>query len=318
MDDSIMVSPDPAAAPPPSGEQYEIRWGEQHATITEVGAGIRTYEVAGHSILDGYGADEMCTFARGAALIPWPNRLQDGLYTFDGYDYQTPLTEPERHNAIHGLTRWMNWQARQVDPSTVVMSLRLHPQEGYPFTLDLEILYRVATDGLEVRTTGRNAGGRPLPYATGHHPYVVVGTDLVDDAILRLPARRSLEVDERLIPTGRAPTVDGKPLDFRQPHPIGTLHLDTAFTGLEPDPDGCTRIELRHPRGRPALALWMDAGYPYVMVFTGDSMAPERRRRSLGLEPMTGAPNAFRSGLGLRTLRPGESFTSAWGITPAL
>ncbi len=62
----------------------------------------------------------------------------------------------------------------------------------------------------------------------------------------------------------------------------------------------------------------MDAGYPYVMAFTGDTMPPERRRRSLGLEPMTAAPNAFRSGLGLRTLRPGESFTSAWGITPAL
>jgi len=318
MEDSIMVSSDPTAVPPPSGEQFEIRWGEQQAVITEVGGGIRTYEVAGRAILDGYPLDEMCNFARGAALIPWPNRLQDGRYTFDGHDYQMPLTEPERQNAIHGLTRWMNWQARLVDPSTVVMSLRLHPQEGYPFTLDLEIMYRLADGGLEVRTTGRNAGGRPLPYATGHHPYVTVGTDLVNDAVLRIPARRWLEVDDRLIPTGRAPAVDGKPLDFRQPHPIGELHLDTAFAGLQPDPDGRIRIELRHPRGRPALVLWMDAGYPYVMAFTGDSMAPERRRRSLGLEPMSAAPNAFRSGLGLRTLRPGESFTSAWGITPAL
>ncbi len=177
-----MVSPDPADAPPPSGEQHEIRWGEQQAVITEVGAGIRTYQVAGHPILDGYAVDEMCTFARGAALIPWPNRLQDGRYTFDGRDYQTPLTEPERLNAIHGLTRWMNWQARQVDPSAVVMSLRLHPQEGYPFTLDLEILYRLSGGGLEARTTGRNGGRQPLPYTTGHHPYVTVGTDLVDDA----------------------------------------------------------------------------------------------------------------------------------------
>ncbi|HYS02806.1 MAG TPA: aldose 1-epimerase family protein [Candidatus Eisenbacteria bacterium] len=318
MDDSIMVSPDQAAVLPPSGEQYEIRWRDQQAIITEVGGGIRTYEVAGRGILDGYALDEMCTFARGAALIPWPNRLQDGRYTFDGHDYQTPLTEPDRQNAIHGLTRWMNWQARQVDPSTMLMSLRLHPQEGYPFTLDLEIMYRLADGGLEVRTTGRNAGDRPLPYASGHHPYVTVGTDLVDDAILRIPARRFLEVDDRLIPSGRAPAVDGKPLDFRQPHPISDLHLDTAYAGLEPDPDGRVRIGLRHPSGRPALDLWMDAGYPYVMAFTGDSMASERRRRSLGLEPMTAAPNAFRSGLGLRTLQRGESFTSTWGITPAL
>jgi aldose 1-epimerase len=317
MDDSIMVSHQ-SAAPPPSGTQYPIHFGDHEAVITEVGAGIRSYVVAGHELLDGYGVGEMCTFARGAALIPWPNRLQDGRYTFDGRDFETPLTEPHRHNAIHGLTRWMNWQARGVDASTVVMSMRLHPQEGYPFTLDLEIIYRLSDGGLEARTTGRNVGDRPLPYAAGHHPYLTVGTDLVDAAVLRIPARRFLEVDDRLIPTGRAPAVDGKPLDFRQPRPIGELRLDTAYTGLEPDPDGRARIELRHPRGRPALALWMDAGYPYVMAFTGDTMPPERRRRSLGVEPMTAAPNAFRSGLGLRTLQPGESFTSVWGITPAL
>lgn len=298
--------------------QSPIRFGNQEAVITEVGAGLRSYTVGGQEILDGYGLDEMCTFARGAALIPWPNRLQDGRYTFDGRDYQTPLTEPARHNAIHGLTRWMNWHARAVDESTVVMSLRLHPQEGYPFTLDLDITYRLSESGLAVRTAGRNAGDGPLPYAAGHHPYLTVGTDLVDLAVLRLPARRWLEVDDRLIPTGRAPAVDGRPLDFRRPHPIGDLRLDTAFAGLEPDLDGRTRIELRHPRGRPALTLWMDAGYGYLMAFTGDTMPPERRRRSLGLEPMTAAPSAFRSGLGLRTLRPGESFASAWGITAAL
>jgi len=122
-----MVSQTPGAAPPPSGTQYPIRFGSQEAVITEVGGGIRTYRVEGHDILDGYRLHEMCTFARGSVLIPWPNRLQDGLYTFDGVAYQTPLSEPQRHNAIHGLVRWLSWQARPVDPSQVVMSVRLHP-----------------------------------------------------------------------------------------------------------------------------------------------------------------------------------------------
>lgn len=313
-----MVSTAPPTAPPPSGAQHGIRFGDQDAVITEVGGGLRVYGVAGREILDGYALHEMCTFARGSALIPWPNRLQDGRYTFDDHDYQTPLTEPDKRNAIHGLTRWMNWQAQSTDPSAVVMTLRLHPQEGYPFTLDVEIEYRLSADGLSVRTTGRNAGDRPLPYAAGHHPYLTVGTDLVDDAILRLPARRWLELDDRQIPTGRTPSVQGGPKDFRDGRPIGDLHLDTAFTGLEPGSDGRTRLELRHPAGRPLLTLWMDATYPFVLAFTGDTMPAEQRRRSLGLEPMTAAPNAFRSGLGLQTLRPGEAFTSSWGITVTL
>jgi len=64
--------------------------------------------------------------------------------------------------------------------------------------------------------------------------------------------------------------------------------------------------------------LWMDAAYPYLMLFTGDSLPePERRRRSLGVEPMTCAPNAFRSGERLRALEASESFTASWGIMPS-
>lgn len=63
------------------------------------------------------------------------------------------------------------------------------------------------------------------------------------------------------------------------------------------------------------MTLWLDESYPYLMLFTGDSL-PDERRRGLGIEPMTCAPNALQSGEGVRILAPGESFTSAWGITP--
>jgi aldose 1-epimerase len=58
----------------------------------------------------------------------------------------------------------------------------------------------------------------------------------------------------------------------------------------------------------------MDAAYTHLMLFTGDTL-PEtgRRRRGLGVEPMTCAPNAFASGDGLIRLEPGESVTTTWG-----
>jgi galactose mutarotase-like enzyme len=46
-----------------------------------------------------------------------------------------------------------------------------------------------------------------------------------------------------------------------------------------------------------AATLWLDEGHRYVMLFTGDSL-PGVNRRSLGIEPMTCAPNAFQSGEG--------------------
>ena len=92
-----------------------------------------------------------------------------------------------------------------------------------------------------------------------------------------------------------------------------TTKLDNAFTDLERDGDGLARVELRRPDDGTALSLWLDESYPYLQLFTGDPL-PSVSRRSLAVEPMTCAPNAFRSGEGLRVLEPGESTTGTWGI----
>ena len=304
-----------AGAVAPTGEQIEISQGGQHAIITEVGGSLRSYRVEGRDVLDGFPVEEMRTAARGAALIPWPNRLEDGRYEFRGRRYQTPLSEPERHNAIHGLTRWMNWEAAERGADRVVMALVLHPQEGYPFALGLEIEYRLSAEGLSVRTTARNLGTQPAPYGTGHHPYVQAGTPLVDEATLQIAAASRLELDQRQNATGKRLPVAGTEFDFRRARPVGSVELDDAYTDLEPDGSGRGRVVLTGPGGRPQVTVWMDSSYAYVMAFTGDALPdPARRRRSLGVEPMTCAPNAFRTGQGLRVLDPGETFISEWGI----
>ena len=154
-----------------------------------------------------------------------------------------------------------------------------------------------------------------MPYGAGHHPYLTVGTELIDDARLRIPALMYLEVDERQLPTGRAIPVQGSPVDFLELRRIGSVKLDTAFASLVCDADGLTRVELQAPGGQPRLTLWMDKTYRFLMAFTGDAIPQvDRRRRSVALEPMTCAPNAFRSGDGLIVLAPGHSVTSVWGI----
>jgi aldose 1-epimerase len=291
----------------PSGAQYRIASGDQEATVVEVGGGLRTYSVGGEPVLDGYGVDEMAGGGRGQLLLPWPNRIRDGKYRFGDDDHQLALTEPSRHNASHGLVRWASWSAGAHEPDRVVMALTLHPQPGYPFTLGLSVEYRVDVAGLSVATTATNRGDRPCPYGAGAHPYLTAGTDLVDDIVLRVPAATRLEADERGIPTGSA-AVDGSPYDFRQPRRIGDVVLDTAFTDL-----AWAEVVLDGPR--PAT-VWWDGSYRWVMVFTGDTLGPSRRRRGLAVEPMTCAPNAFVSGDGLRVLEPEESWTTTWGIAP--
>src|SRR5262245_1815111 len=119
----------------PSGEQIEIAAGAQRAVVVTVGGGLRSYFIGGREFVDGYRADQMCSSSRGQVLIPWPNRLQDGSYEFDGRRHQLALNEPERRNAIHGLVRWVGWTAAQRDPDRVVLDHVSLPRPSSPCSL---------------------------------------------------------------------------------------------------------------------------------------------------------------------------------------
>lgn len=299
-----------------SGRQVELSHRDQRAVVVEVGGGLRSYEVGERKLLDGYEEMEMADAGRGQALIPWPNRLQGGSYEFDGVPHQLALSEPERGNAIHGLVRWVNWTVASRTEATVRMEHRLHPQPGYPFELALVLRYELDDGGLTVRLSATNLGATRCPFGAGAHPYVTVSAELIDPCVLRAPCETRMLTDERAIPIGSEP-VDGTEYDFRTPRPIAATVLDTGFGKLHRDDDGLARVRLTTADGSRALTVWQDESYPYLMLFTGDTIKDaRRRRRSLGVEPMTCAPNAFRSGEGLIMLAPGQSFEGAWGISP--
>lgn len=296
----------------PSGEQITILAKDQQAVVVAVGGGLRSYSVGGRELLDGYSADEMSSSGRGQVLIPWPNRLQDGNYEFNGRRHQLALNEPEHRNAIHGLVRWATWTAAERQPHRVVMEHILYPQPGYPFLLRISVEYALSHSGLLVQTTATNLGTHPCPYGSGAHPYLTLGTATIDGLILQVPGRTVLRSDERGLPIRREAVV-GTEYDFRQPKRIGSVALDHAFTDLERDTDGLARVELHDSDRETKVSLWVDQSYPYLMLFSGDPL-PDVQRRSLAVEPMTCPPNAFRTGDALIRLEPGASFTGTWGI----
>ena len=281
--------------------------------ITEVGATLRTFTSGDRAVLDGWEADEACAGGRGQTLIPWPNRIRGGRYRWRERTYQLDLTEPEVRGAIHGLTRWAPWRVVERSAAHVRLRYVQHACPGWPFVLGAEIDYRLEPTGLTVRTTATNLGTEDCPYGTGAHPYLHAGTPSIDAARVVAPAGRYLPVDEVGIPTGTE-TVEGTPYDLRRSSQIGDRRLDTAYTDLERDADGRARVRLIRDDGS-EITLWLDEAYAYLQLFTGDTLPDvERRRTGLAVEPMTCPPDAFNSGDGLVTLRPGESHTATWGI----
>lgn len=296
----------------PTGEQVGLVHGDWRATVVEVGGGLRTLEQAGQAVLDGYPEDAMASSGRGAVLVPWPNRLHTGTYTWDGVTGKAALDEPEQHNAIHGLARHRSWTPTDRSDSSVTMRLLLRPQPGYPFTVSFAVRYELGDDGLTVSMNATNEGDRDAPYGCGMHPYLTAETDLVDEAVLQVPAATWLPTGPCQLPLDAEP-VDGTPYDFREPRPIGKLKIDNGFTDLERDADGRAVVALASPAGR-RVELWLDEAFRYLQVFTGDTLPADRRRRSAAVEPMTCPADAFRSGTDVIRLTPGDTTTATWGI----
>lgn len=298
---------------PPSGDQYPIEAAGYRAVVTQSGGALRTLTYAGRDLVDGFAEDRSSPGGRGQLLVPWPNRIRDGRYSFGGQDLQLALTEPKRHNASHGLARWATWQVLEQSGDSVTLGVRIMAQSGYPWTLQLHVTYTVDQDGLRVTQRAENLAGTAAPYASGAHPYLSAGTGPVDGWELTCPAAvRALSDPDRLLPAGQE-AVDGTPHDFRSSRPIGDVQLNHAFTSLERDPDGTATTTLVDPATGTGVALWVDEHHRWLMLYTADDV-PLTARRSLAVEPMTANADAFNSGDDLVTLAPGGSFEASWGI----
>ena len=281
----------------PSGEQIEIVLGDQRAVVVEVGGGLREYSAAGRDILDGYGVDEMCPSGRGQVLMPWPNRLEDGSYEFEGERHQLTLDEPGSRNAIHGLVRWAAGRSPSASPTESSMEHTLHPRPGYPFSLALAIEYRLSEEGLVVQTTATNVGSRACPFGSGAHPYLPAGTPTVDSAVLRVPAGTVLQANERGIPVGE---IAGRGDRLRLPAAPADRH-DPAGPLLHR-----SRARRRRDRARDApairteagLSLWVDEALPLRDAVHGRPSArcrpPQPRGRADDVPPER-VPDGTRS-----------------------
>ncbi|MFC1420937.1 aldose 1-epimerase family protein [Streptacidiphilus cavernicola] len=300
----------------PTGPQQVIEYGDYRAVLTGVGAGLRGLSHRGRPLVMKHAVDQTPPGGAGQLLAPWPNRIRDGRYAFDGHEQQLDISEPPNHNASHGFVRWLPWRVVAEDAASVRFGLRLYPMHGYPHILELTASYELGEDGLSVCVAAHNVGPTAAPYGIGAHPYLTLGRGpgSVDELVLELPADTLLKVDERMIPTGEREDVGGGRYDFRKARGIGDTLLDTAFTGLQRDQDGRTRVRLTSADGSRGVELWVGGEIGWLQVYTADGLPGGYRRAGVAVEPMSCPPNAFATGEDLVRLEPGERVSHSWGI----
>lgn len=298
-----------------SGTQFLLKSGRYEAAIASVGATLRQLTYKDRDLVVPFAEDQVRPSYRGVSLAPWPNRIVDGRYEWQGQEYQLPLTEPERSHALHGLVSWADFTATNVTAESVTLTATIPAQLGYPWWVRVDVEYWLDGLGLHQTITGTNLSDTPAPWGAGPHPYLVGGEGTVDDWYLRLPASQVMMMEgERLMP-GNVIEVDDAPdhFDFRTRRSVEGISLDHPFTGLDFVNALCIAT-VTDSSGRGVSISW-DHTCPWAQVYTGDLPVPGPAHRcGLAIEPMTCPPNAFNSGTDLRVLEPGVPFSAGWTI----
>ncbi len=300
-----------------------LRFENQRAVVSPWGASLRRYLLIDDvgretDIVWGYSGGNGKRGGQGDVLIPFPGRISDGRYTFEGQPLQLERNDKEGPNAIHGFVRSLPWHVQETHSNKVTFEIRLDTEtyaaRGYPFSLAVGVTYELGPPGLTCTFTVKNIGQRAAPVGVGFHPYFTVGTPMIDEAEIRIPGAGYLEFNERLVPTGAILSVADTPWDYRHFRRVGRQRFNHCYVELERDAQGLATASLRHSADGRAIAITMDDAFSAVVVYTGDAIA-DSPRAALAIEPMTCASDAFNHpDWGLKRLVPGELFSGRYTV----
>lgn len=308
---------------PTPDTELALLFENQRAVVSPWGASLRRYVLVDGGgetdILWGYSGGAGKKGGQGDVLIPFPGRVAEGRYVFEGQALQLERNDKEGPNAIHGFVRNLPWMTEQAGPQAVTFELNLEAAEygprGYPFSLAVRVTYSLDGQGLSCAFAVRNAGGTAAPVGVGFHPYFTVGTELIDEADAKIPAAGYLEFNRQLAPTGKVLAAKGTEWDYREFRRIGPRRFNHCYLELERNGAGMATAALRHRASGRTIEVVMDRAFSAIVVYTGDAIA-DAPRRALAIEPMTCATDAFNHpDWGLKRLLPGETFTGRYTVS---
>lgn len=190
--------------------------------------------VLGYEKLEDYQKPNEAYF--GALIGRYGNRIGKATFELEGKTYNLAANNGENH--LHGGINGFNnvvWKARQMNEQQLELTyLSLDGEEGYPGNLNVKVVYSL-TDANELKTEYVATTDKATPINLTQHSYFNLngaGNSTILDHVLTINAERYTPVDEGLIPTGELASVEGTPMDFRKPTPIGK-RIDSDFEQIQ-------------------------------------------------------------------------------------
>ena len=231
-------------------------------------------------------------------LFPFANRIEDGHFSFNGNTFVLKKNEGNGNNAIHGLVfdKTFKLIAQEASESSASITLSYNetqPVSGFPFNYGIKLHYMLSKIALELKIDIENKGQNAFPFSLGWHPYFK--TDDLFNSHLKMYSRKKIIVNDQMIPNGEAD------IEWNGFDQIKNQIFDDCFV-LETN-----KIEFKTSTYH--IELEFSTEDNYLQLYTPNN------RKSIAIEPQTAPANSFNNNIGLRVLKPNESYNLSWKIT---
>jgi aldose 1-epimerase len=250
-----------------------------------------------------YGNSSNCS---SFIMLPWCNRIKNGLLRFDDNEYQLRTTKDDG-TARHGDVRGRNWRVDEADDTHIRMSLRSDdfPDMNWPFKFSAAAEYALDDQRFVWTLTLKNEDSRPMPAGFGHHPYFVRSTSQQPQVQIFCDQQFEL-VDYMAV---AAPVPINPINDFHQLKPLDDYEFNDLLTRrTNHEEDACAHLVF--PESDIGISMIAERLFEHILIY-----APQGKP-FFAVEPMTNASDGFNlatdsiPGSGIFVLQPGEQ-TSA-------
>ncbi len=205
-------------------------------------------------------------------MVPWPNRIANARFRFDGVEYSVPMNAPP--HALHGLGIAATWQVESRTETSCVLWLAF--ADAWPFGGRAVHRIAVRDDGVDL-TIEMHADEHSYPAGAGWHPWFRRDVGQDSNVAITVNADEFYHL-EAVIPTGRLLPVDPAH-DLRGGLPVDDRRLDDCYYR----PRGDLRVHWVEPGL--SLAMRNSPNVTHAVVYT-----PEQ---AVCVEPQTCAIDAF-------------------------
>ena len=233
---------------------------------------------------------------QSAILFPFVGRIPNGEYVFENRNYRFETNETNRSNALHGLIYNKPFKVDYCDISNSKASVQLSycsdgNLKGFPFKFELKVFYIISNEDLKIDFKILNQDANSFPFGLGWHPYFK--TDDLSSSTISFSSKEKLVCNEQMIPLKT--TNNTEPSTFM----INNKLFDDTFILLKNEVYFKTnnykiKMNFKNPHKS------------FLQIYT------DLDRKSIAIEPVTSAPNAFNNKMGLLVLKPNKTYH--WNI----